>query len=622
MVELLVVIVIFLVGILAVLQIFPRRLQIVSETEKRSVANQLVRTQIDQLRAHPDRIPEMILPVLYVGGGPSIVIAADPNRSPDDLGPYSPRIDPSGNILDGSGNALGSWAYLSGPNLMRRIIGEGGPVPAPRSVGTQNGGLMVLQFAPIVFNPTYQSMFQVYGNNLVRRNGSPSPRIREWEFFVEEADEPTATIYVLRDPAKVRSYRLAMTAYIESGPSRFRREIVDSTITVPAGAYGYVPLPLASFAGLSGPETLLGVDYGSVKLSRNFERVLAFSADPYEYQMLDETLGLILFNPAGYNYMIPLPGGRRVPLTARVNYDVYDWRILHEEFRISAAYPAEQRLMLKNLMHKTSLASDGTQHQGLNVLVSDEAGGTENRDFLLLDLDTGGIYSKASIDVDYSGGMVRFIDADANPANGVQVGLVLPGAAAPSLVTAEGRSVRALYQAVGEWAVQVTKPASVFRQVYGRPGAGQFYAGGSNQYYFGAPQWPGESPTRIYFPPMDLNKKVTIGQIYYDVAGGGEPLLMEGQDFLITNSPADTVVGLPYIDLRTYDPNALSINYARHGLGVRNVRGASVTVRVLFNRSVFTLTSDEATNLENFEKWGRNWVKAQEETYLQPEAKP
>lgn len=620
MVELLVVIVIFLVGILAVMQIFPRGLQIVSDTEKRSVATQLVRAQIDLLRADPTRIPEMILPTRYTFSGAQVIIEADVDRNPDDLGPYSQRIDANGNILDAGGNVLGNWAYLSGPNIQRRIIGEGGPVPAPRRVGARTGGVLALQFAPIVYNPAYVSEFQVYGNNLVRRGGAPGGRIREWEFFVEDADDTTATIYVLRDTVKTRNYRLAMTAYIDNGTSRFRREIIDTTISVAPGAAGYVGLALSGYAGLQVGETFMSVEYGSIRLNRKFDAVVAFSADPYEFQMLDETLGLMLFNPTGYNYMIPQPGGRRVPLTARVNYDVYDWRILREEFRISAAYPAEQRLMVRNLKHKTSLDADGRQHQGLNVNVSDEAGGTENRDFLLIDLETGGIYSKASLVIDYSGGMVRFNDTDNDPSNGVQVGLVLPGTSAPVQVTAEGRSVRALYQGVGDWAVQVSKPATWYRQDYGRPNVGSFYAGGSHQYYFGTPVWAGEGITRIYFAPMDLNKQVTIGQVFYDVAGGGEPRVMEGQDFFLGQT--DPVNGLPYIDLRQYDPDAVAINYARNGIGVRNVRGASVTVRALFNRANFQLTSDEAVNLENFEKWGRNWVRSQEETFLQPEAKP
>jgi hypothetical protein len=179
--------------------------------------------------------------------------------------------------------------------------------------------------------------------------------------------------------------------------------------------------------------------------------------------------------------------------------------------------------------------------------------------------------------------------------------------------------VRAFYQATGEWALQVTKAPSLYRQNVGAPSVAQYYPGGAAQYFFGAPIWGGESPTRIYFPPMDIGKKITIGEIYYDVAGGGEPRKLMNQDFLITNSPIDVAVGLPYVDIRTIAPDALSINYARYGYGVRNVQGSSVTVKAFWNPAFFSLGSDEATNLQQFENWGRNWRRVQTDTMMRKE---
>ncbi|MEQ1936488.1 MAG: hypothetical protein ABL962_21775, partial [Fimbriimonadaceae bacterium] len=378
------------------------------------------------------------------------------------------------------------------------------------------------------------------------------------------------------------------------------------------------------FAGLGGGETFIGVEYDSVRVARKFTEVVAFSVggniddNAYEYRLLDQQLGLLLFHPDGYKYR-ERRNNRTIPLVARVNYDVLDWRIIKEDFRISDEVLAEHRLRLTNLMHRDSLGPDQRLHVGLNINVADEAGGLENRDFLLMDIATGGIYSKASLKVDYSGGLVQILDQDNDASNGTQAGLIYPGSAAPVTVLASGRAVRALYQATGEWAVQVMKPASLYRQTLGFPAAAQFYAGGSRQFQLGGPLVAGESTTRIYFPAMDAGKKISIGEIWYDV-GGGEPTRMENQEFTITNSPADTTIGLPYVDLRTIDPNALSINYARYGYGVRNVKGASITVRVLWNPAVWTITSDEAVNLENFEVWGRSWRRVQTETMLQKES--
>lgn len=622
LVELLVVIVILLVGILAVVQVFPRGLQLIGVERSKTVMTNLVRAEVERLRGRLNQLPDMILPVRYVWTGSNVRIEVDSSRNPNELGPFSPRMDANGNVLDAGGQAIGAWQYLSGPNNFRRVIGEGGEIPAPRYIGSNYGSLMSLQFAPIVFNPFYEQFFIVYGNDLTRRWGVPNGgRVRPYVYYIENADEPGATIYLPQGPI-AREYRLAMTAWVNNGTGTEHREVLDIVVPVPAGA-GYSTFSLGDPAWV-GAGTFLGVDYDSVRVARIFTQVGAFTTGgnvddmAYEYQLVDATLGLLLFNPEGHKY-VEMRNNRRVPLVARANYDIFDWRIIKEEFRIAETAPAEHRLKLQNLLHRNSQGPDSKLHVGLNVFVNNELGGTENRDFILMDLDTGGIYSKASLNVDYSQGLVEVLDFDNNPANGVQARLWYPGAVAPVTVDASGRLVRAFYQGTGEWAVQVTKAASVYRSNLGVPSAAQYYAGGSGQYYNSVPLVAGESPTRIYFPPMDIGKKVTIGEIYYDVMGGGEPRKLANQDFLITNSPIDQTVGLPYIDIRTIAPNALSINYARFGYGVRNVQGSSLTVKAFWNPAFFSLGTDEATNLEQFEAWGRNWRRVQTDTMLRKE---
>src|SRR5690606_34768041 len=80
------------------------------------------------------------------------------------------------------------------------------------------------------------------------------------------------------------------------------------------------------------------------------------------------------------------------------------------------------------------------------------------------------------------------------------------------MVTAlENRSLRALYRTKNEYAVQVLKAASRYSlSPTASVGAAQYYVGGSDG--TGA-------ATRIYFPAMDAQRKVTLGEINY-VAGG------------------------------------------------------------------------------------------------------
>lgn len=621
LVELLVVIVILLVGILAVVQVFPRGLQLIAVERAKTMMVNMTRSEIERIRNHSDQLPDMILPVTYVWTGSDVQIQADSTLSPNEIGPFGNRIDANGNVLDVGGNNIGGVHYLAGPNRVRRVIGEGGPIPAPRVIGANYGSLMSLQFAPIVYNPAYQKFFLVYGNDLTRRWGAPGGgRVRPYQYFVEDAGEPTATLYLPLGTA-ARNYKLNMTAYVDNGTALERREIIDIVIPVPSGT-GYASFTLDNPVWI-GAGTFRGCEFDTVRVARIFDEVGGFSTgntddDAYQYMLLDPSLGLVMFNPAGHKYM-EMRGSRRVPLQAKVNYDVFDWRILKEEFRISDQSPAEHRLKLTNLLHTNSQGPDNRLHQGMGVFVDDEIAGVENRDFILMDLSTGGIFSKQSVNVDYSGGMVEIKDFDNNPSNGIQARLKYPGAATAVTVDASGRLVRAFYQGTGEWAVQVTKAASLYRQNVGTPGAGQYYPGGSAQFFLGAPYAAGESPTRIYFPAMDAGKKVTIGELYYDVAGGGEPRKIMDQDFLVSNSPIDTAVGLPYIDIRTIAPDALSINYARYGYGVRNVQGSSLTVKAFWNPAFYTLSPDEPTNLDQFEKWGRNWRRVQTETMMRKE---
>lgn len=629
LIELLVVIVIFAVGILAVLQIFPRGLQIIGLTRSETMLRALVKDEAERIASHPELLPDMMIPVTYQVSGSNVLIISNPYGSVDELGigqgdpTITNRIDQDGQVLDTANNQLGEWQYLTGLNNVRRVIGEGGKVPAPRQVGNLRGSLKVLQFAPILYNPLFPNLLSVYGNTLVKRYGAPGGPNRDWQVFLEDSEEPGGLIWVYRDPARERRYRLAMTAWVQTGSGVVHRDIIDSEIVVPAGPAGYVSEPLSAHAGLQGGETFLGATWDTINVSRKFLEVANFSTDndPYEYIVLDNTLGLLLFKPSGYNYTVPRGNGQRAPLVAKTNYDIYDWRIIREDFRIGSSYRGEQRLRLNNLLHRGSLGPDHRLFNGLNIFVTNESGGTENRDFLVMDMETGGIVSKGSLDIGYSNGTLRFIDQDGNAANGLQIVIWEPGATTGRIVNAEGRSVRALYMATGEFGVQMTKAATTYRLLIGNAlTAGTCYAGGSYDFYTGlGPIAAGESPVRIYFPPMDAGKKVTIGTIWYN---DGTPVLkkMEGQEFIIKNSPADTALNLPYIDLRDVDVNAVSINYSQYGWGVRGVKGASITVRGTFNPTFFKLTANPDVNAENYAKWMQAWHSFKVDAFVQKEA--
>lgn len=615
LIEILVVIVVFLIGILAIVNVFPGGFQVLRETRNLSVGNQLIRGEMERLKSRLGQLPEMILPVNYSFTGSTVNITVDQGRTSFNIGPNAAGLDSTGHFFLG-GNDIGYWPYLVGANVMRRIVGEGGPVPAPRPVGNNFGSLMILQFAPIVYNAGYPGLFQIYGNDLLKRPGAPfnlNIVRRPFEYYLEDSDDPTASIYLPMNPGKPTSYRLAMSAWVDNAGTVRSEDLIDKLIPVPAGA-GYFQVTLASL--IAGPGTFVGAEYDSVRVARGFDMVGTFSTDPYEYQLLDTSLGLILFNPAGYNYYEPRGRGRRVPLQARVSYDVYDWRILREEFRIPDGAPSQYRLPVAPLLVANEVGTDGR-------LVADyvfsEPSTNDVSHFMLLDMDTGGILLERNaggqrlIRVDRLLGVITFLDSDGDPSNGLQGEVQLPGAISGTPIDLRGRAVRALYSSKGEWAVQVMKAPSQFSITYGIPGVAQYYVGSSNPLV-------GGSATRIYFPVIDVGKKVSIGEIWYLDAIGNQKV-MSSQEFLIRNTPADPL-GVPFVDITSADPDAVQFDLRDSSLGgrgyaVRRVKGASIVVRALTNRSFFKLGGDTADNLANFDKWMRTWKKITTESYLQ-----
>lgn len=648
LVELLVVIVIFAIGILGVVQLFPAGFQALNNERNRTIANELGRGQLEAIKGRPSQLPEEILAVRVQGGA----IIADPDRDNNNLGPVGQGIDQAGNVLGLASEVLGPWGQLSGANVVKRVVGEGGRVPAPRTAGGFIGGLLVLQFAPILNSPSYPFFLSVYGNDMIARFGQPFGGAfnRPYEFFVSDEDDngnPGDTLFLAQIPLPASPtespYRVNFSFFVDNGGTIRLRELVDvdpavlRAALVPSTNYfGYwtisVPGLIAAAGALQPGETYAGLDDASVRVQRNFLRLnLAdvFTNNPYEYKLLDPSLGVLLFNPAGYNYQERTLRGVRVPLVARVNYDVLDWRIIRDEFRIPSSGPFQQKLAINSLAVQGEPSADGLPYPGLGVPIPDGNGGTRNVDVVLLDVDSGGIFlhdprnpgnpvpqpgvvndfldvdpNQTAYVVDKSAGLMRFADLDpATP--GVQMRIILPGQAAPVTVNASGRKVRALYRGKGEWAVQVMKAASRYQVVLGRPSVSQCYVGASTTF--------GGQPTRIYFPGQDTGKKVTIGEIWY--TNGAVVQTLRDVDFLITNSPADPL-GLPYIDIRSVDSQATSFDFSNN-YAVRRVKGSSVAARVLWNPATFRLTNDSAANLSAFEAWGRNWRRVTVETYLE-----
>lgn len=635
LVEVLVVIVVLLIGILAVIQIFPGGLRILALNRSETIAIKLAQDEAERVAGRNDQLPDEIIPVTYRWDSMNnrVAVYSDETRSPDDFNLIGGGMitDTVGDVYDGSGHQLAYWPFVSGPNLFRRIVGEGGRVPAPRQVGNYFGGLMVLQFTPIVYNASVPGLFQIYGQDMIQKEGPPQTGDvpEPYQYYVQDIDQPDGSLVLPADGFAQREYRVALACYIKSGTTTTKRDIIDITITVaPISGGGFYTLPLAAGdaqnpnpLGLTLGETFQGAEMQSVQCARIYDQIDLTEpfSDPYQYKLLDADLGLILFSDEAYN-AYELRNGHRVPLQARVNYDVYDWRVMRDEFRVPDGPVPQVKLELGDLKVKGMKDVDGTDYEGLNLNLPTGSGTTERRDIALLDLDSGGIILTKSatrtvngsplqlITVDRGLGRLIFNDADGDPSNGVTGEIVYPGATTATDIDLTGRSIRAMYQGRGEWTAQVTKAPSLFTASTSTPGIAQYYVGASDGTF-------GGNPTRIYFANCETGHRVTIDQIWYKDSTDPDAQSMQNQSFLIQSQPADPI-GLPYIDIKAVNPNAQSFDTTTYGYAVDGVHGASVNVRVLWNPTYLSYSSDSTKNLSALDLWARDWRRTSVETYV------
>lgn len=686
LIEVLTVIVVFMVGILAVIQIFPNGLRIIRETKNNSTAIALAKSEAERVSSRAANLPELIVPVVF--GGSSGFTGINIHVNPDDLTvPLDSgvgKVDSNGNVIVG-GLPVGHWTRTSGPNVFSRVIGEGGPVPAPRMIGPdtcttatcQYGGLIQLMFAPLVYDvdgTTFRGragQVLVYGNNLTPVAGDQS----DLGNLVPVPDNPTAdssTVFLVpaakaqNSPAfanedqvwipsplvagirtAIRVRMRLIYSYVQGGNTRTSEGIFvadpanAAVFAQPVGSnYGIVSLKqLIGTSGMFGsapgtPSDYRGVVPGSVSAQRLFDEVATTAAwdqgNPYQYKVLSMGLGAILVSQFASDVKVTDTAGDVSPLTARVDYTVYDWRIVRDEFRLPESVGGSVKLVLNSLKPKSGSGPDGQGARGLGGFATGDlanwtpaADGTNgSQDFVLMDLQTGGIIlgndrgnSSSCYYVDKTSGVITFRSVDESKP-GLQAyvayptGIRTPGSGGfvvdPSVLWAAGateniagHSVRALYRGNGEFATQVMKAASSYQVSYPATasalGAGECFVGGSND---GTP-W-GDNH-RLYFPLADLGQKVVAAEVYTNLG------VLRDQDLQVDK--VDPVLGVAYATL----PNGATFDYTT-GYAVRFVRGVSLRVRSLWNPDSFTLGPDQDKNFESFQNWARSWRKVNTET--------
>ncbi|MEO7453192.1 MAG: prepilin-type N-terminal cleavage/methylation domain-containing protein [Fimbriimonadales bacterium] len=643
LIEILVVLVVLVVGILTAMRLFPLGIIGLTNTRDYTTAQMMARAELDKLTTNAEDLPEQILPVKYNFVGNRLLLETDPTISPRELGPGGDMLENGNVIVNGGGEV--PWRYANDANRVRRIIGEGGTIPAPRPVGNEFGGLKILNFAPIVDDP---SLLLVYGRAMEgdRVSNSSSGQTRSnpesWEF---DHDDGMAQVWLPGTEWRPVSYKLSFGYFRDNGGQLERVDVIDAIVTVstnpdpgnPAHALyddandRVSPINLVALVG--NPPGFLEIAFDSVSANRLFDQVPSANVFdpryPYEYKVLAGNLGAILFNPRAYNFR-ERRDRNRVPLVAQINYDVYDWHIISDEIRADRTRSPLHKLRLLQLKATGDQQNDRRAYEGLNVPVPDGNGGFAlDRDIVVMDLDTGGIVSPTvnpantnsakSYKVDYLRGVIAFgspLLAGGGELSNTGITIILPDAAQTPITDVDpaGRNFRVLYKAHNDWAVQVFKaPQRIFVSSVPALGTAQAYVGGTNG--------GGGQPTRVYFSPANLGAKVSIREIRYRDAANNLRVLQD-QDFLIrgTNAPGDPLGFLPSIDIREADPNAASFDWS-YGYAVRGIGGSSVRARVIWNKADKDDVPGDGANeiaerMDLHEAWTRQWRKVEVESQL------
>ena len=279
----------------------------------------------------------------------------------------------------------------------------------------------------------------------------------------------------------------------------------DATAIVPVPpAIAQVPVEDAAHKPL---------DWVKVSIYRPYQPqadTTTFTSDPYQYTLASPSitdasatpapvanLGTLSFNPLAAGSM-----GIK-PIKARISYLVYSWRVLHEDRDLLATNGTGGtvvRLTLKNLKKVGDPQSDNTIYPGL----ISQANPATQQSIMFLDLDTGLPITTPAINDE---------DANGTIAGNVNVSYATGRVTFPPAVTA--RRVRIFYAGDQDWTVAVQKAPDVYvRDPDVTTTAPAIDAG---HCAFGIDS--NSSDPCLFFPRCDAGKTVEVdGLVAYDAA--------------------------------------------------------------------------------------------------------
>ena len=582
LIEIMVVMVVLLVGIMTIIRIFPSGFNINRQTEMSTRAAALVNQEMERFVGSSANLMDAIVPLKPVISGNGYQFAIDTTQGPDSLSEANPK------------NYTSPWDYyFSNANRIRRVLGERVRIPTPSLINGKQGSYYVLSSGPFMdvsWDGQNRSIF-ISGAPMRRReadSNAPNPPNTGWNGYAIDYGNGLIAFAPTKDYD--RQFLVTYTYYDANG-------MTQTLVDVPIFVAKQTPVkdepifPIWQPINPGSPEKL-PIPSGEL-VSRMFIEVdpaAAWTSDPYTFyiqssrisdidpkNMLGANIGVIVFNPAGHNSKeYPITGSEN--LTARIDYDVLDWHIIHDDRPMPANAPYSVSLSLmdvKQNAHKfdsntPDIDNDQSIYQGVFYGIQ-PADVNQNPDIIICNAVTGEIVPRfngdgsQNYDVGYRSGTVTF-----NP---------VFGAGHQSL------SFRFYYKARGDWALQMQKACSTYRE---RGDANLGY----NEYLLDSyidVNDNSKNYTYMWFAPSESNKTIQIRDVWLKYQSGAFRHLSN-----ITLRIYPPIAGAQgrfgiyaHADIKDVDkgddPPVPAWDWSQTGMAAKAVTGLSFKTRVIWN---------------------------------------
>jgi prepilin-type N-terminal cleavage/methylation domain-containing protein len=619
LIEILVVMVVLLIGILAVLRLFPGGFLTIQRTSEMTSAAAII-AQMNEQQKTLDSVADSVLPSVIGLSGDPIILR---DVLPDDLRDFT-RAD-----LTAMGISTNDHPYfLSNCNRFNWIAGETFrlPVPTPNPTTGNFGSVHILTQGPVrnllktdALNGPNDTI-NVYGmpmeatvqSSLVtndRPDATPVLR-NENQYAIDYERRKIAFFPRLTDlarrppPNNERTFKISYDYYAMVGGNVVRRTSLVGTIDVPdvqaARGGDLRPVWQPIFNDPNDPDMPndprgaplpadfdpnLGIVRDSEEVSRGF-RLLThiavassnqapqWSDDPYEYVWYSDQIktnpaipanpGVLLFNPRGYDAFVDTSRGSQ-PFRVRVDYASFDNHIMREERSVPNQGPYQVRLSLPFIHRTGDILDDQTEYRGMFFWWTDINNANtmlQSPDLLIYNANTGMEIARLENNA------VTIHTTLTAPTNGEEAFTLNEKAGTirfnPEFIESNrlrSATLRICYRAQKDWGVQLQKANS--RYILAESPARLNF--NHRNYYIGGSITNVGLQTRIYFAQGEAGKTVILGEYFVrtnlrDAQGNLIIKRFNGEAYRINDNTA-TFEDLPgnrltWIDLKSLHPEA------------------------------------------------------------------